>query len=47
MRLSGESIENLAAMGLKVFALVSLERLGTMTDGKHYGGTGSPGPPGL
>lgn len=47
MRLSGDSIENLAAIGLKVLALGSLERHGAMTDGKHYAGTGSPGPPGL
>jgi len=32
MLLSGDSIENLAVIGLKVFALVSLERCGTMTD---------------
>lgn len=32
MLLSGDSIENLAVIGLKVFALGSLERCGTMTD---------------
>lgn len=32
MLLSGDSIENLAVIGLKVFALVSLERRGAMTD---------------
>ena len=47
MLLSGDSIENLAVIGLKVFALVSLERCGAVTDGQHYGGTGLPGLPGL
>lgn len=32
MLLSGDSIENLAVIGLKVFALVSLERRSAMTD---------------
>lgn len=32
MRLSGDSVENLAAIGLKVFALVSLEGRGTMME---------------
>lgn len=47
MLLSGDSIENLAVIGLKVFALVSLERCGAVTDGQHYGGTGLPVLPGL